>query len=185
MSAWVVSREHIDVMVALAIEGPSARTSARRNWFGPSWAQQDPFEHSLPDWRRVSVPEHAHPGSVSPNELGDLLVLECVRSVSYRYPDDGPLPGPVDPYWIEGYSYRRPAYIPTAVEGLKTIDCYVYQSCEHAGWARSEASRFCQALARALVSELDGYDAAPWGWSAELIEQRLADDLLGRRRPAH
>jgi len=46
---------------------------------------------------------------------------------------------------------------------LKAIDCYEYQSCEHAGWEGSDAERFCRELRCSLISFLPGYDDAPWG----------------------
>src|SRR4051812_45036842 len=112
MSAWVVSKKHIDLMVA-AITTGTRDGVLKRN-------------------RR------------SPDKLGQALVSECVRSVSYRYPDDdvqkGELPGPCDAYYLKPYRFEDPIYRPTAVELMKAVSCYAYQSNEHPGWGKSAAA---------------------------------------------
>ena len=49
------------------------------------------------------------------------------------------------------------------VLALKALDCLEYQCAEFDGWDDCEAYRFCQALRRHLISQLPGYDDAPWG----------------------
>ena len=65
----------------------------------------------------------------------------------------------------------------------KAIDCYEYQSCEHAGWPRSEARALCAALRHRLIGELPGYDAAPWGIedAAPVLSLRDHQQQLARR----
>ena len=53
---------------------------------------------------------------------------------------------------------------------LSAIACYEYQSCEHPGWATSEAHDFCHALRIKMIRMLPGYADAPW----EVTEARQA-----------
>lgn len=118
------------------------------------------------------------------DEVGQMLWLENVASVAYRYPDTTPnaRPGPrsedIDAEAAE-YTYRDHRYVPTAVEALNAICCFEYQSCEHLTWRASEAYRFCDALRHALIHALPGMDTAPWGWDAEKIRKARARVLLG------
>jgi len=62
---------------------------------------------------------------------------------------------------------RRPRHTTwSAVELIKALHCYEYQSCEHPGWRTSQAHSFCRALERRLIGELPGYDDAPWAISS-------------------
>lgn len=85
------------------------------------------------------------------------LATENARSVNSRYPD------------AQAAVSEFPAFDLHAltrfgiVALLKAIDCYEYQSNEHAGWYDSEAKRFCVELQHSLIQELPGYDDAPWG----------------------
>ena len=77
MSAFMVGKEHIDVLVSLAVNGPSPSTLNWRSagcapYFGGSPASQDRAD-----------------------EIGDALVLENLHSIHARYPDTiGPETGP-------------------------------------------------------------------------------------------
>ena len=135
MSAWIVSKAHIRAMVSL---GVSRGLIVKGSMLGS----------------RMS-------------ELGQMLINENVASVRYRYPDSGDqLPGPNERYWLTPYRHDLvgPARVPTPVEGLKLINCYEYQSCEHPGWEDSDAHKWCQDLESALIHDLPGYDEAPWDW---------------------
>lgn len=143
MSAYIVDRLHIDLLVRLATDGPAGVP------VNPGTA-----------WPRIV--------DLEPDALGQLLITECVASVAYRYserPTDGTLPGPFDRYYLEPYHYTRPPHRLTVPEALKAIDGYVYQSCEDPGWPTSEGYRVCDALRAAVSRRVDGYDAAPWTWS--------------------
>ena len=68
----------------------------------------------------------------------------------------------------------------TAVEGLKHVGCYRYQT-ETLGRAHEgdDLATLVQELAVRLESELPGYSEAPWGWDDEGVHFRL-----GRGSPA-
>jgi hypothetical protein len=160
MSAYVVDREHIDALVCLAVRGPGGRPiNPCRAWHGVRW-----LPDSDSDWRDALHAEHGNA-----DMIGRMLWAENVRSIHYRYPDTvdrGNLPGPSDFTEAEVFTYVWPFSAPrlTAVQGLGAIDCYEYQSCEHPGWASSEAGRFCDALRRKLIGALPGY-----GWDLSAV----------------
>ncbi len=154
MSAYIVDQDHIDAMVALALDGPAGIVVSPYNaWLGPRWQAETP-----------DGPIRHYAENYDSDALGTMLIAECVASVAYRYHSDDDLPGPVDRYYERPYRFAPPSPMPTAIEGLKLLDCYEYQSCEHPGWATSEAASFCEALRRSLIHKLAGYDAAPWEW---------------------
>jgi hypothetical protein len=171
VSAFIVSKEHLDLLVRLAFGGPRPEPHSSR-WKPPSWL----IEHRT-----------------TPDELGKLLLAENVASVSYRYPNAraDELPGARPPYWLVseagegGYAYRRQPYVLTAVEGLKALACYAYQSCEHPEWNDSPAHAFCRSLEKVLIAALPRIDNTPWEWDSSRIETartqsavRLDTDVL-------
>lgn len=144
MSAWVVSKAHINAMV-------HAGLSVR---YRPlTWYPKDKSGPKCLTYENAS-------------EIGQMLLRECIASVSYRYKDNEltNLPGVSDAEWMIPFQYKRMVNSPTLVEALKNISCYEYQSCEHPEWENSEAHCFCQALRHNTIDQLPGYDEAPWGW---------------------
>jgi len=138
MSAFLVSKRHIDTMVEAAILVGLHRSLIYRG--------------VLP------------PGREAASELGRLLWRENLRSLEARYRGGAPDDDFVTAYkWTPthlGSCGEIPkARIPAL---LKAIECYEYQSCEHGGWEESHARRMCEALRRALISRLPGYSEAPW-----------------------
>ena len=162
MSAYVVSLAHVRQMVNLARYGPSDRAPQYPGdgWHGPAWA------YRVPDGIvRLSTMDQ------SPDRLVSMLVSECVQSVSYRYPNDGPdeLPGPVDRYYLEPerLTFERPRSHATAAQGINLVSGYEYQSCEHPGWFDSEARAFCESLRGSLVDTLhEVRQDETWEWTA-------------------
>lgn len=175
MSAYVVSREHIDLMVAAGLGAVSdgRAISPDHAWNDLRWFAVDPSDEDWSYEDAVRKLDHTNADTV-----GSMLWTENVCSVSHRYPgdDSSSRPGPVSED-IDGeaidYVFRSPAYRPTPVEVLKAIRCYEYQSCEHDGWRKSEAKAFCESLTLEMIHRLPGYDAAPWEWdSSEIAKAR-------------
>jgi hypothetical protein len=141
MSAWIVARAHIDVLVLAGVQ------------FGiPYDACGD-----------ASTP-------IGPAVLaaaGVDLWAENHLSVNCRYGEDSqppPYPAPTAEVILD----------PVVV--VKAVDCFAYQSCEHAGWDASRAADYCVRLRAAALdgpplkpgdpagrSYPVGYDDAPWG----------------------
>ena len=186
MSAFMVDKVHLDLLVSVALDGPSGRPVNPGNaWNRPSWPdvefselESEPFELVGAHFRHLDRCDIAYGGAkgFTPDMLGQMLMSENLASIHYRYPDtisqpEG-TPGPVAQYWTEPYAFASPGYRLTAVEALSALACYEYQSCEHPGWRTSEAFRFCDALRQALIHHLPGMNEAPWGWSERHLAER-------------
>jgi hypothetical protein len=189
VSAYVVSKAHIDFLVQAALAGPSDGVEWNREPEPKfSWCHDDQLHRlelvaEVGDELPPAIPG-LHPiERVPPSVLGQRLLDECVASVHGRYPDtspdEGDLPGPIDAYYMGPYIWEpylqsetrliapgMPRVIPppaSTVVIAKQIANYEYQSCEHDGWTQSEAHAFCRALAESLLRSLPGWEAAPWG----------------------
>lgn len=95
--------------------------------------------------------------------MGSILQAENVRSVNYRYNEqDTPT-----------YSFRRVDYSHfTAVEVLAAIACVRYQSCECPDYSASAGAAVLNAIERAAIRALPGYEDAPREWRREHGEAR-------------
>ena len=160
MSAWIVSKAHIDALV-------SAAMTSKGNPF--RWYDADG--------------NHSHELTCMDTEkatkVGQMLWSENLASINARYVDtiDNPLgcPGPANfegPASIDAYRFTRTQQL-EPVKVIKAIHCYDYQSCEHDGWKASEAHQFCEALEARMVSSLPGYNEAPWGLDEEDVRARV------------
>jgi hypothetical protein len=178
MSAHVVHKEDIDVLVAAAV-------TPRHLWYRKvSWFARDPhggdwdYERDIREATRETA-----------DEVGRMLWSENVASVAHRYPDDTAetRPGPRDFHDVHAvtYTFTDPGFKPTPGEVFKTLDHYEYQSCEHPGWPTSEGKRFCDALRVATSKRVEGYEKAPWGWTPSDVAARRhgkADASAERRK---
>ena len=90
MSAFIVSKAHIDALVAVALFGPTGCRAA--NWRGPCFG--DPARQAT---------------YCIASEIGEMLVKENLSSIHSRYPDTAVnprvTPGPVEQYWLEPYTF--------------------------------------------------------------------------------
>ncbi len=154
MSAWIVSRQHIDVMVDAAIRSGLVEAS-----------QADEVGRMLWKENLVSVayryPRDKDGKRPGPTDFRDADVD------TYTFT---PLPKEIVDVW----NLNPDAAL------AKTVGCYEYQSCEHPGWRDSPAcalsSRLCE-----LVREHDGYgDCIPWGWEVPLECQPKVDQAALR-----
>lgn len=142
MSAFIVHKAHISAMLRAAL--------AHRRDF--SWYHNNTCQRLA--------------GS-DLDKVGQMLLDQCVASVRYRYPnekDPDDLPGMINREWQAPFSFHPLGRVPTALEALKLIRCYDYQSCENPEWATSEAKTFCDTLFVCLVAALPGYEEAAWEW---------------------
>lgn len=183
MSAFMVDKVHVDMIVKVAVEGPQGCAgSPDRAWGRVSWFRTpvEEIEH-LPyeeiSKHHVTADWEDGPQRLGRDSLGTMLAAENLRSIHARYPDtiENPdaTPGPIFRYWEEGYTYEDQRYTMTAVEALAALRCYEYQACEHGGWRTSEAFRFVESLRAHLVAALPGMNEAPWEWTARhVVEAR-------------
>lgn len=155
MSAYVVAREHVDVLLAYGLG--NIQTVRWRHFPGPA---------------ALARPELS---ALTVDAVGQLLVDENILSVTHRYPNIVvAMLGPADAYWTSPYRYRAPGFVPSSAEVLKALEGYEYQACEHPGWETSEAQAVCAALAARAVRDVPGYTEAPWEWNAERVAERRA-----------
>lgn len=155
MSAWIVSKTHIDLLVTAGLE-----YRGHHDWL--SW------------WHEGSGKRYQLLHNLR-HDVGQMLWAENLASVASRYPDDddGERPGPIDFRDADVLTYRHEEvpglnHVAQRVHGIavvaKAISCYEYQSCEHDGWKTSQARAFCESLRDACLNQLPGYDKAPWGF---------------------
>jgi hypothetical protein len=138
MSAFVVSKAHIDTLVSAAV----------------LWHRLGGIKYNG---------EEIHHNNAT--EVGAGLLAENITSVAYRYQESdlSNLPGPIPTPCPESYRFQIRLLGPQdTVKVLKAIDCYEYQSCEHPEWAGSAAWLFCETLRRVAIGHLPGYDHAAW-----------------------
>lgn len=160
MSAWVVSKSHIDAMVAAAMQLGSSLPGEP---FGVYW-----------NGRRTEVRRD------TADHVGELLVQDIVEGVSHRYPNDdvskGELPGPTDAYYNRPYHWQ-PTRKFTPGEIAKMIACYAYQACEHRHWEQTFAHAFCRTLEGRVLRCLEGHDDAPWGFDEDDVRTPAQKNL--------
>ena len=161
MSAFVVCREHIDVLVRLAISGPADGDPASRLAFPVRVKDQSGR------WRKVApVDDLQHVDLIDPTDVGRILWAENHESVAHRYSER------YDEEIVDEYRYQDPGFAPTCAEAARALSCLAYQSCEHPEWDESIALGIVQALRVGLLDALAGVDTAPWAWSEREIRDR-------------
>lgn len=168
MSAFVVDKQHIDLLVRAALNACPTRYAGdgcRLSW----WRVDEQGEYA--GWRELNchaetMEDDNYKAYFTPSQLGQILVSENVRSVHHRYPDDDPdlgeLPGPIDAYYMAPYIYSDPGRTLTPGEVFRAIDCLDYQSCEHEDWRNSEAFAFLTSLRKAYCDQVADAEKAAW-----------------------
>ena len=92
----------------------------------------------------------------------NLLFNENVRSVKHRYPESDSLPGPIDLPGKIIMPLIRPISDADPIQILKTLDSLEYQSCETEDWEETPACMLVNAIRKAAVHDLPGYEEAEW-----------------------
>lgn len=94
-----------------------------------------------------------------PTAIGQMLLNANNRSVRYRYTDadEQSMTDPEPFEWRPSAARRL-----SPVEALKAIVCLDYQCCEPDDYDGSQCHRALEQLKSQAISELEGYDAAPW-----------------------
>lgn len=85
-------------------------------------------------------------------EIGQKLVDENFRSVNYRYNEND------EPYLYSQYYVGDLSWI----QVVKLCHCYIYQTCEHPEWEKSEAFAIVDRLLHRAISRVPGYEKAHW-----------------------
>lgn len=146
MRAFIVGTDHIDFLIT------AANAWDVRWYFKPSNGGPTMHGSALGDL----------------DTLGMRLLAENAASVSHRYAHCDDLSADETGETAAFYRHR---FVPLTaldpVHVLKAAQCYEYQSCEHPGWADSEACAFVEALKATAINRLPGIAAAPWHWTRE------------------
>lgn len=176
MSSFMVDSVHIDVLVHVAIHGPS---------------------NGVGTWDKLYFSNQSRSITYDTADLvGAMLIAENLKSINHCYPDTiadpSGVPGPIEQYWLQAYTWTDHRYRLSILEALSALACYEYQSCEHPEWDASEARQFCEALRNRLIHRMPGFEQAPWGWNEDTIRQKqasstpfiLLSSLVRRKQPA-
>lgn len=141
MSAFVVSHAHINTMLSFA--NMNGRT------YGTLSVKGQRFNlNSDGDLQKMA----------------EILYAQNVRSVHARYPDDddvSTLPGVIGEVGTD-IRYRFVPKRTPAVQQLKLLSCYDYQSCETDDYAESMAAAIVESLRTQAIHALPGYEDAEW-----------------------
>lgn len=160
MSAYIVSKEHIDYLIRAGLDLPKRMSyNDVLRWTVPHEERTTDYERGEA-WGMTAIQtykDHLRELSIETSaSVGQMLIRENHLSVCHRY-DENPKVEAVDPYEFE--RSRKPL---DPVQVLKAINCYEYQSCEHPDWEDSEANRFCESLRNTAIHVLPGYEEADW-----------------------
>lgn len=143
MSAYIVEKATIDAILTFALKG--------RQKFGT--IKRINSDHRPGEYTVV--------GDYTPDQIGQALWDENVRSVNARYREQSE---------FEIYKFRAVYKLPgkdgrylAPIDIIKICQCLEYQSCEHDGWQDSFAKDFLDRVVDACIRALPGYEDAPWG----------------------
>jgi len=152
MSAWIVSKHHIDVLVAGVLENGGFR---HRGQHVKVLAPDEVYEGSKAQW------------VMDANELGEMLWRENHKSINYRYGQRERTPDYLyrtpKAYQVQDLSWSPVRTIVDPAILAKQVSCYDYQSCEHEGYYKSRAYSVMLSLAEHMLGKVEGYEDAPWG----------------------
>src|SRR5665213_2957769 len=153
MSAWIVTTQHIDLMVSAALQQHDF------SWW--CWSEQRRHDVNLS----------------TATDVGRLLLAENIRSVSHRYRDEplADLPGPITKTRPEDYVWTDHKIKLSPAEISSLLGCYDYQSCETSDWHTTAAYDFVAALRESVLDSIVGRDDVPppWGRDAADIAARM------------
>ena len=145
MSAYIVSKAHIDAIVTFAVGGTRRVGTVKRltedNGHGDYVSSSD----------------------YTPNQIGAALWAENHASVDCRYCESTPVPTYAFRPKCHGSACSEPTRLLTPLDIIKLCHSHTYQSCEHPGWEASFASDFLKRVIAAAIAALPGYDNAFWG----------------------
>lgn len=160
MSAWVMDKRDIDVLVSALVE--------------------------FDVWMSLNGKDYAYAKNLDADAIGKTLWLENVRSVTHRYNlDTSPSRDRQDEHaeyvdMVVGYKWTPYTGIkPGPV--AKLASCYDYQSCEHDEWEASIAKDIIVRLNDKLVTFLPGYEDGPWGINNAADLTKVVTSKMKRR----
>lgn len=154
MSAFIVSKTHVDLIVTAAVLA-RVRFTVGDDIAPQDRAKLDKAGALRPTPWPVNPYITATADYTTADAVGAILWRENDRSVCARYKGDE------NSAQADGYRFKMQTP-PKAVEVLKAINCLEYQSCEHDGWKNSTAKALLERIFSEWVARLPGYDSAAW-----------------------
>lgn len=154
MSAYIVDHNHIGYLVQAATSRAINDQHSSLSW---TWN----IDHEAGTYDRETL--SCSPGTETANRVGQMLMNENAESVAHRYDQDEH-----DSLVFDDSETPR-FHEFDACQVLSSCDCFEYQSCEHPGWAASEAKAFIDALRKAAWTSLPGYKDASWGYPKDAV----------------
>jgi hypothetical protein len=159
MHIYVVDPTHIDVLLSVAINGPSEKT---HGWVPP-----------LVDELLADIDREGPIGPKTADLAGRALLKACVESVSsYHLLPPGQLPGPQPNPVPEQYEWTDFDSILDPIETCRAISLYEHHSRRSPAWLWSGAHWFCHHLRVAVNAQMPGYQEAPAHWETALTLHR-------------
>lgn len=153
MSAYQVNQDTIDLMISALIEwgGPGNRSPYLYTWGAlPNDSQLLEETEDRGDYKITRV------SHTEADALGRELIDANVASLAGRYSDG------VDMchYFAEAYTWRRVDPDTVSVpRAMGAVNCYRYQTCEHATWRGSYADELSKRVMDRLVDIIsEGWD---------------------------
>ena len=139
MSAWIVSKLHVDVLVY------GLGTAEIVTGLSPTEIGQELWEENH---RSINF-RYAHHGVVdTPAYTYEVPTAERIQQAA------------------EGGHQAAQVATLTRIDNdliLGLVECYDYQSCEHPGWGQSRAKKWCDTLYSLLIATGADSTNAPWG----------------------
>lgn len=160
MSAYIVDPRTIDYLVTWAINKREIYAYVSDE-FGPT------------EYDHVRTGQRFDLRQLTPNQLGQILLDENVRSVQARYPDDRTdnLPSPCDQSRIFAYRFQ-PVGHQLAPWVISSCDCLHYQSCETSDYEQTLGHAVMRAIRESAIKNLT--IDAPWGVTDSDIAEHKA-----------
>ena len=150
MSCFIVSREHIHVLVDAAFRFMRTHGASEFSVYTPL---RNPSEAGTTSRNIYGYDAH--------DRLGAMLEAENLRSYRCRY---GESTATVESVEIaDPYVHRPPKKKLSTIELLKAVHCYEYQANESTDWEFTEARAFCHSLEHSIICAMPGYSEASWG----------------------
>lgn len=164
MSAYLVPKQHIDVLVEAAMRVPPFSFFTGLQWSGRNQNTE------------IAIFSLKVRDLLTAHEVGRRLWLANLAGVQTRYPQatDGEWPGPAGLTFaeIQAYRFMTPVVSLPAVAILKAIHGYEYQCLADPSWRGSYAEGFCRALERRMIQSLPGYTEATWEIDEETLDRK-------------
>lgn len=165
MSAYICDPRTIDYLVTWATHTRDLTV------YLPAGFPATDYDRARSD--RLGLASRLNLRELTPDELGQILLAENVRSVRARYPNDAPdnLPGPCDKRRVFAYRFQPVAH-QLAAWVVTSADCLRYQSCETDDYEQTLGYKVLQAIREAAIKHL--VVDAPWGVTDEDIAKHMA-----------